>query len=63
MSAPAREITRILAIAGRPTHLRTLAAIAAELGVSQTGSVREAVDGGVIVLDGDGAWFRHPLLA
>jgi DNA-binding CsgD family transcriptional regulator/tetratricopeptide (TPR) repeat protein len=63
MSAPAREITRILAIAGRPTHLRTLAAIAAELGVSQTGSVREAVDAGVIVLDGDGAWFRHPLLA
>ena len=63
MSAPAREITRILAIAGRPTDLRTLAAIAAELGVSEAGSVREAVDAGVIVLDGDGAWFRHPLLA
>ena len=63
MSAPAREVTRILAIAGRPTHLRTLAAITAELGVFQTGSVREAVDAGVIVLDGDGAWFRHPLLA
>ena len=51
MSAPAREITRILAIAGRPTQLRTLASIAAELGVSQTGSVREAVDAGVIVIE------------
>ena len=59
----AREIARILAVAGRPTDLRTLAAIAAELGVSQAGSVREAVDAGVIVLDGDGVWFRHPLLA
>ena len=63
MSAPAREITRILAIAGRPTDLRTLAAIAAELGVSEAGSVREAVDAGVVVLGGDGVWFRHPLLA
>ena len=35
LSAPAREITRILAIAGRPTDLRTLAAIAAELGISR----------------------------
>ena len=50
MSAPAREITRILAIAGRPTDLRTLAAVAAELGVSEAGSVREAVDAGVVVL-------------
>ena len=63
LSGPAREITRILAIAGRPTDLRTLAAIAAELGVSQAGSVREAVDAGVVVLGGDGVWFRHPLLA
>ncbi len=63
LSGPAREIARILAIAGRPTDLRTLAAIAAELGVSQAGSVREAVDAGVVVLGGDGVWFRHPLLA
>ena len=63
MSGPAREVARILAIAGRPTDLRTLAAIAAELGVSEAGSVREAVDAGVVVLGRDGAWFRHPLLA
>ena len=38
--------------------------MAAELGVSEAGSVREAVDAGVVVLgDGEGVWFRHPLLA
>ena len=50
MSSPAREIARILAIAGRPTEPRTLAGVAAELGVPQAGSVREAVDAGVLVL-------------
>ena len=45
-------------------NLRTLAAVAAELGVSEAGSVREAVDAGVVVLGGgEGVWFRHPLLA
>ena len=64
MSATSREIARILAIAGRPAELRTLAAVAADLGVSEAGSVREAVDAGVVVLgDGEGVWFRHPLLA
>lgn len=64
MSARAREIARILAIAGRPAELRTLTSVAADLGVSEAGSVREAVDAGVVVLVGDGGvWFRHPLLA
>ncbi len=64
LSATSREIARILAIAGRPAELRTLAAVAAELGVSDAGSVREAVDAGVMVLGGgEGVWFRHPLLA
>ncbi len=48
----------------RPPHRPADAgAVAAELGVSQAGSVREAVDAGVVVLGGDGVWFRHPLLA
>ena len=63
MSARAREIARILAVAGRPTDLRTLAAIAAELDTADAGAVREAVDAGVVVLDGEAVWFRHPLLA
>jgi DNA-binding CsgD family transcriptional regulator/tetratricopeptide (TPR) repeat protein len=64
LSATSREIARILAIGGRPADLRTLARVAAGLGVSEAGSVREAVDAGVVVLGGgDGVWFRHPLLA
>ena len=63
MSAPAREIARILAIAGRPAELRTLTGVAEELGASRAGSVREAVDAGVVVVGRSGVWFRHPLLA
>ena len=64
MSAPAREIARILAIAGRPTDLRTLAAMAAELGVSAGGvGPRGRRRRGGRARGGDGAWFRHPLLA
>ena len=63
MSDPARETARILAIGGRPSDLRTLTAIAAGLGLPQAGSIREAVDAGVVVFGEDGAWFRHPLLA
>ena len=64
LSATSREITRILAIAGRPAELPTLAKVAADLGISEAGWVREAVDAGVVVLgDSEGVWFRHPLLA
>jgi DNA-binding CsgD family transcriptional regulator/tetratricopeptide (TPR) repeat protein len=63
LSDPAREIVRILALAGRPTTVRTLTALAAGLGVAQPGVVREAVEAGVVVLEGDEVWFRHPLLA
>ena len=63
LSSASRETTRILAIGGRPSNLRTLVAIVGELGSDPAGAVREAIDGGVVVLEGDVAWFRHPLLA
>lgn len=64
LSATSREIARILAVAGRPADLRALDRVAGELGVSDAGSVREAVDAGVVVLgDNSDVWFRHPLLA
>jgi DNA-binding CsgD family transcriptional regulator/tetratricopeptide (TPR) repeat protein len=63
LSAPAREAARILAVGGRPIALSTLTTISAALGVPTVGTLREAVDAGVMVLDGDRAWFRHPLLA
>ena len=63
MSVPAREITRVLAIAGRPIDLRSLSAVAGEIGFSDITSVHEALDAGVVVLGDEGVWFRHPLLA
>ena len=59
----AREMSRLLAVAGRPMEVPTLASVGADLAVEVGASLREAVDAGVIVLDGDAVWFRHPLLA
>ena len=63
MSPAAREITGVLAIAGRPTDLHTLTVVASEVGNERPAAIREAVDAGVILLARDGVWFRHPLLA
>ena len=64
LSTAPREMARILAIAGRPTDLPTLAKMAADLGISEVGWVREAVAAGVVVrAGGDGVWFWHPLMA
>jgi DNA-binding CsgD family transcriptional regulator/tetratricopeptide (TPR) repeat protein len=58
-----RAMTRVLAVAGRPTPVATLSAVAADLGLPATEGLREAVDARVTVLEGDLLWFRHPLLA
>ena len=58
-----REITRVLAVAGRPTNAAVLTAVAADIGVLEVGFLREVVDAGVVVMIREGAWFRHPLLA
>ena len=64
MSAPAREITRILAIAGRPTDLRSAGRRCRrdrrlrQPRRSARPSTRESS-----CSVRDGAWFRHPLLA
>ena len=63
LSPAGRELTRILAVGGRPTEPAVLASVAAGLGVSDPRALREATDAGVVVLVRDGAWFRHPLLA
>ena len=44
-------------------EVRTLVSVGADLAVEVGTSLRAAVDAGVVVLDGDAAWFRHPLLA
>jgi DNA-binding CsgD family transcriptional regulator/tetratricopeptide (TPR) repeat protein len=59
----AREVSRLLAVGGRPAELRALGVVAAQLDLSTSPAVRDAIDGGVLVLDGPSVWFRHPLLA
>ena len=63
LTSAGREITRVLAVAGRPTDAAVLSAVAADLDVPEVRSLREAVDAGVVVMMREGAWFRHPLLA
>ncbi len=62
LSAPARELTRLLAVAGRPQRAELLGAAAGRADV--TTNLREAIDRGVLELvAGDRYWFVHPLLA
>jgi DNA-binding CsgD family transcriptional regulator len=66
LSAPTRELTRLLAVGGRPLHANELDEV-----VGSPGSIRrdssmlgEAVDAGLLDVGPDGAyWFRHPLSA
>jgi DNA-binding CsgD family transcriptional regulator len=67
LSADARQVTRLLAVAGRPIEPDVLSGVAAEHGVAPerlSGSLTEAQDQGVVRPEPDGrVWFRHPLLA
>jgi hypothetical protein len=66
LSGPGRELSRLLAVAGRPQRADLLGEAATGIGIS--GEVvpllREAVDRGVVELvSEDRYWFVHPLLA
>jgi DNA-binding CsgD family transcriptional regulator len=66
LSPQARELTRLLAVAGQPQRANQLETVAAATDVK--GEVvhylREAVDNSVLEVGADGAyWFLHPLLA
>jgi tetratricopeptide (TPR) repeat protein len=66
LSAPARELTQLLAVAGRPQRTDELDTVAQE--IQAAGAIvpllREAVDRGVLDIGTDGRyWFTHPLLA
>jgi DNA-binding CsgD family transcriptional regulator len=66
LSPPAREVTRLVAVAGRPQRADQLGGVAAAAGVGAdvVPLLREAVDGAVLEVGADGAyWFVHPLLA
>jgi hypothetical protein len=66
LSEPARTLTRLLAVGGRPTTYDTLCTVTEDVVLVDDvpGLLREAVDGGVAQQVGDQEyWFRHPLLA
>ncbi|HYN29702.1 MAG TPA: AAA family ATPase [Dermatophilaceae bacterium] len=65
LSEQARELTRLLALGGgpQPSHRVDAVASAAGLVTEPVAVLREAVDGGVLVLDDrDRYWFSHPLM-
>lgn len=66
LSDPAREVTRLLAVASRPLTGEVLAAAAVSVLSARADVVtalREAAAAGVVVTSGARVWFRHPLLA
>jgi len=66
LSEPARLVTRVLAVGGRPTTFETLSAVVESAVPAQDLPVllREAVEAGVAQVVGEETyWFRHPLLA
>ena len=66
LSLPGRELTRLIAVAGRPQHTDELRDMTSRTGPDGdlVPLLREAVDGSVLDAPVDGRyWFRHPMLA
>jgi DNA-binding CsgD family transcriptional regulator len=67
LTAPTREVVRLLAVAGRPSRVEDLTTVAANHGVAAetiTTTLAEATDHGIVLAHGsDQCWLRHPLLA
>ncbi|WP_433166902.1 helix-turn-helix transcriptional regulator [Kribbella sp. CA-247076] len=67
LPAAAREVMRLLAVAGRPASIDDLIEVAAACGIGPgevTGALAAATNTGISVAqDAETCWFRHPLLA
>jgi DNA-binding CsgD family transcriptional regulator/tetratricopeptide (TPR) repeat protein len=67
LAPQAREVTRLLAVGGRPVGVDVLTAVAEALGLDQAvvcGALALARDQGILAAPVEGKhWFRHPLLA
>jgi len=67
LAAAAREVMRLLAVAGRPVTAADLIEVAASRGIGAeavTVALVEATQSGICVAySGEMCWFRHPLLA
>ncbi|WP_218566712.1 helix-turn-helix transcriptional regulator [Vallicoccus soli] len=62
LPAPAQEVVRTVAVAGRRVGDALLQAVAGTPAVELEAALREAVAGQVLVADGEGYAFRHALL-
>jgi DNA-binding CsgD family transcriptional regulator/tetratricopeptide (TPR) repeat protein len=67
LSGPARQVARVLAVAGRPAGIAALQSVCTGDGMSGdavTGTLTEGTSAGILVRSRDHTvWFRHPLLA
>ncbi|WP_369228660.1 LuxR C-terminal-related transcriptional regulator (plasmid) [Streptomyces sp. R39] len=62
LSGPTLDLLRLVAAGQIPPQMSRLIRLPDGRAVSALGSVREATEAGVLVLDGDRLRFRHPLL-
>ncbi|QKW09298.1 helix-turn-helix transcriptional regulator [Streptomyces sp. NA04227] len=62
LSAPARTLLTAVAVRSHPVRTSELTQLPDEQALPLLGAVREAVQAGVLVLDGDRLGFRHPLV-
>ncbi len=65
LGATARARSRLLAVAGGPTTIAAIREVRVDTDGDDTlvEDVHEAVDAGILVVEGEQVWFRHPLLA
>ena len=72
LSAPAQELSRVLAVGGSPAVVAELESVSGQQdgALAPSGdpgkgmaALREAMAAGIVILDADSVWFRHPLLA
>ncbi|KRE30450.1 hypothetical protein ASG80_16990 [Agromyces sp. Soil535] len=64
LSAPARQLTRIMAIGGVPVTAALLSGITGDSEEQIRGRLREAAEAGAVDPTADGRyWFHHPLIA
>ena len=65
LSLPARDITSLVAVGGRPLRPELLQDVAADLGLADAeSSLQEAEESRILTLvDGERYWFQHPLQA
>ena len=76
LGAPAQQLSRVLAVGGSPAVVADLESVLAGLAGQHFGTgsptgapasvmsaLHAGIEAGIVIVDGDSVWFRHPLLA